>query len=83
MRKLRVGVSAALPVTAGFWDAGVTLYHETSHNSIVGRDVTFKTVPELTTAWTIPVGGVATFSGYAYVIAARGKDGFGADTKAE
>lgn len=34
-------------------------------------------------AWGIPVGGIGTFGGFVDVIGAKGKDGFGVDTKTE
>jgi hypothetical protein len=83
VRKFRLGLSASLPVSAGFWDAGINLYTERHHNGIVGRNVTMKTVPELATAWTVPFPLGATFSGYASLMAPRGKDGFGIETKSE
>jgi len=84
VRKFRLGLSASLPVSAGFWDAGVNLYSERHHNGIVGRNISMKTVPELATAWGLPVPLLgATFSGYASLIPPRGKDGFGIETKTE
>lgn len=81
-RKLRLGIGAALPVSAGFWDVGVQAYKETNHNGIVGTDVTFDVAPVLTTAWAIPAGP-GTFAGFADVIGEKGRDGFGAQTKTE
>jgi hypothetical protein len=81
-RKLRVGVSVALPVTGGFWDVGIQAYKESNHNGIVGKNVSFDVAPALVTAWSVPVG-VATFGGFVDVIGPKGKDGFGADTKTE
>jgi hypothetical protein len=82
-RKLRLGISAAMPVSAGFWDIGIQAYRETNHNGFVGRDVTFKTAPALVTAWAIPVGGIGTFGGFVDVIGPKGKDAGGADTATE
>jgi hypothetical protein len=82
-RKLRVGVSAALPVNAGFWDVGIQAYKESNHNGIVGKSVDFDLAPALVTAWAIPVGGLGTFGGFVDVIGPKGKDGFGVKTKTE
>ncbi len=82
-RKLRVGVSAAMPVEKGFWDIGVQVYSETNNNGIVGKTVNFKVAPALVTAWSIPVGDLGTFGGFVDVIGPKGKDGFGAETKTE
>lgn len=49
-RKLRVGVAAALPVSAGFWDVGIQAYKESNHNGIVGKSVSFDVAPALVTA---------------------------------
>ena len=82
-RKLRVGVAASLPVSAGFWDVGVQAYKESNHNGIVGKSVSFDVAPALVTAWAIPVSDLGVFSGFVDVIGPKGKDGFGADTKTE
>lgn len=90
VRKYRLGLSADLPVAMGFWDVSLGLYKEHNHNGIVipvvkpaGVDVNFKTVPELMTAWLVPLGPLGAFEGYADYVPAKGKNGFGADTKAE
>lgn len=82
VRKIRPGISASLPVSAGFWDVGVQVYHESNHNGIVGTDVTFKTTWALASAWSVPLGP-GDFGGFLDVIGPKGKDGFGADTKTE
>lgn len=81
--KLRLGVQADLPVKAGFWNIGLQAYKKNDHNGIVGRDVNFKTAPVLTSAWDVPVAGIASFAGYLDLIGPIGKDGFGADTKTQ
>lgn len=80
--KTRVGLSAAMPVSAGFWDLGVDIYNEKNHNGIVGKDVTFDTTLALTSAWAIPMGS-GTFGGFFDIVGPKGKDGFGASTKTE
>ena len=82
-RKLLLGLEAALPISAGFWNVGVAAYKESNYNGIVGKSVSFKTAPALTSAWAIPVGGVGTFGGFASIVGPKGKDGFGAETKTE
>lgn len=81
--KLWLGGAASMPVSAGFWDIGVSAYKETNHNGIVGRSVSFKVAPALTSAWAIPVGSVGTFGGFASIVGPKGKDGFNNDTKTE
>lgn len=80
--KIRLGLSAALPVTAGFWDVGIEMYKESNHNGILGKKVTFDSVPALTSAWAIPMGP-GTLGGFLDVVAPKGKDGFDAYTKTE
>lgn len=81
--KLQLGVEAAMPVSAGFWNVGVAAYKETNNNGIVGKSVSFSVAPALNTAWAIPVGGIGTFGGFASIVGPKGKDGFGAETKTE
>lgn len=81
--KLRLGIKASMPVSAGFWDIGMSAYKESNNNGIVGKSVSFDTAPELSTAWAIPMGGVGTFTGFGSIVGPKGKDGFGADTKTE
>ena len=82
-RKLWLGMEAAMPVSAGFWNVGVAAYKESNNNGIVGKSVSFKLAPALTSAWAIPVGGIGTFGGFASIVGPKGKDGFGAETKTE
>jgi hypothetical protein len=81
-RKVRVGLSAAMPVTTGFWDIGVEVMKESNHNGIVGKDVTFKSAPVLTSAWSVPMGS-GSFTGFFDIVGPKGKDGFGEATKTE
>jgi hypothetical protein len=85
--KLRVGISADMPVSAGFWSVGLEAYKETNNNAnayAVNHSVNFDTVPALTSAWSIPVASIgATFGGFLDVVAAKGKDGFGIQTATE
>ncbi len=80
--KMRLGLSAALPVSAGFWDIGIDLYKESNHNGKMKKGVDFDTVPALTSAWAIPMGP-GTLGGFLDVVAPKGKDGFGDSTKTE
>lgn len=82
-RKLQLGMSAAMPVSAGFWDVGIAAYKETNHNGIVGKSVAFDVAPALNSAWAIPVAGVGTFGGFASIVGPKGKDGFGEKTATE
>ena len=82
-RKLQLGMSAAMPVSAGFWDIGAAAYKETNHNGIVGKSVSFDVAPALNSAWAIPMAGVGTFGGFASIVGPKGKDGFGEKTAME
>jgi hypothetical protein len=81
-RKVRLGMSAAMPVTAGFWDVGVEVMKESNHNGIVGKDVSFSSAPVFTTAWSVAMGP-GSFTGFLDIVGAKGKDGFGEETKTE
>jgi hypothetical protein len=76
-------MSAAMPVSAGFWDIGVAAYKETNHNGIVGKSVSFDVAPALNSAWAIPVAGIGTFGGFASIVGPKGKDGFDEKTATE
>jgi nucleoside-specific outer membrane channel protein Tsx len=85
-RFLVLGPTFHVAVPKGFWDLSLFACHEQNYNGIVGKSVDFKTTWEVSTAWGIPfqMGTVgAEFKGYANYIGAKGKDGFGADTKPE
>lgn len=85
-RFLVLGPTFHFAVPKGFWDLSVFACHEQNYNGIVGKAVDFKTTWELSTAWGIPfqVGRLnAEFKGYANYIGAKGKDGFGVETKPE
>lgn len=81
-RKVRLGMSAAMPVTAGFWDVGLEVMKESNHNGVVGKDVSFSSAPVFTTAWAVGMGP-GTFTGFLDIVGAKGKDGFGDETKTE
>lgn len=81
--KLWLGMEAAMPVSVGFWNVGVSAYKETNNNGIAKTSVSFKVAPALTTAWAIPVGGIGTFGGFGSIVGPKGKDGFGVQTKTE
>jgi nucleoside-specific outer membrane channel protein Tsx len=90
VRKYRLGLSADMPVPAGFWDVSLGIYKEQNHNGIIipvvkpaGVNVSFKVVPEVMSSWMVPVGPLGAFEGYADYIPAKGDNGFGAATKAE
>ena len=82
-RKLQLGMSAAMPVSAGFWDIGVAAYKESNNNGIMNKAVSFDVAPALNSAWAIPMAGVGTFGGFASIVGPKGKDGFGEKTAME
>jgi hypothetical protein len=46
-------MSAAMPVSAGFWDIGVAAYKENNNNGIMGKSVSFDVAPSLSSAWAL------------------------------
>jgi len=85
-RFLVFGPTLNFKVTNGFLDLGLWACHEQNHNGIVGRSVDFKTTYLVSAAWAkaFQVGPLGVeFKGYANYVGAKGKDGFGADTKPE
>ncbi|HJW73606.1 MAG TPA: hypothetical protein VJ486_12325 [Geothrix sp.] len=85
-RFLVFGPTFHLAVPKGFLDVSLFACHEQNYNGIVGKAVDFKTTWEFSTAWGIPfqMGPVgAEFKGYANYVGAKGKDGFGVETKPE
>ena len=87
-RKFSIGVEAAMPISAGFWNVGLALRKETGYNGIVfpgktAGGVSFKIAPVLSSVWAIPIGGVGTLGGFASIVGPKGKDGFGSETKTE
>jgi len=74
----------------GFATLGVLYYKEKNHNGIIGEgagvDVSFDPTYQIAAAWgiDIPLGPVATkFKGFGTYTGAKGKDGFGIETKPE
>ena len=85
-RFLVFGPTLNFKAGSGFFDLGLWGCHEQNYNGIVGKSVDFKTTYLISTAWGIPfqVGRVgAEFKGYANYVGAKGKDGFGVETKPE
>jgi len=85
-RFLVFGPTLNFKVANGFFDLGLWGCHEQNHNGIVGKSVDYKTTYFVSAAWGLPfqVGGFgAEFKGYANYEGAKGKDGFGLDTKPE
>ena len=78
-----VGVALAFDVP-GFWDLGIYVNKEWTHNGIVNKDVEFDVTPMVATSWGIPLGGFGlSFNGFGSVNMPKGKDGFGNKTKTE
>lgn len=85
-RFLVLGPTLNFKVPSGFLDVGVWACHEQNNNGIVGQSVDFKTTYMVSAAWGIPfqMGRLgAEFKGYANYIGAKGRDGFGVETKPE
>jgi len=85
-RFLVFGPTLNFKAGSGFFDLGLWGCHEQNYNGIVGKSVDFKTTYLISAAWGLPfqVGPVgAEFKGYANYVGAKGKDGFGAETRPE
>jgi hypothetical protein len=84
--KLRIGMDAAMPVSGGFWNIGFDVYSESNNNSFAAasdRAVKFTPALALSSAWAIPVAGIATFDGFLDIVGPKGNDGFGVATTTE
>jgi nucleoside-specific outer membrane channel protein Tsx len=84
-RKLMAGVSLDLAVPKGFAEAVLYAYHEKNYNGIVGQAVKFDTTYRADLVWGIPfnLGIPLEWRGGLAIVGAKGKDGFGNDTKVE
>jgi hypothetical protein len=77
-------ITWAVPV--GFLQTAFEACHEWNQNGIVGKAVDFDTTFCFESAWSFPfqiAGHTVKFNGFFNVVAPKGKDGFGAQTKTE
>jgi hypothetical protein len=85
-RLLVVGPQVRIAVPTGFLNVAFNCSREWNHNGIVGRNVRFDPAFEMEAAWGMPFrlyGASWKFSGFFNYIAPKGRDGFGARTRAE
>jgi nucleoside-specific outer membrane channel protein Tsx len=84
-RFLLAGPTINFNVKGGFFDLGIWACHEQNYNGVVMKSVDFKTTYEISAAWGVPfeMGVGAEFKGFANYVGAKGKDGFGVETKPE
>lgn len=84
-RKRMLGVAVDWAMPKGFVESTLYAYDEKNHNGIVGKSVDFDTTYRFDTNWAIPlnVGFPFEWRGGLNVVGAKGKDGFGNDTKVE
>jgi len=82
---MMAGPQVGFNVEHGFWNLGVGGCREANFNGVVQQEVDFKTTYMVWTAWhkTFDMGVPVTFKGWLDYIGAKGKDGFGVDTKPE
>jgi hypothetical protein len=79
---LVLGPTLSLEVP-GFLNAGILILQESNAPLGISR-YSYKTHPALDVSWGLPIGKSGwDFEGYAMLIAAKGKDEFGGNTKAE
>jgi hypothetical protein len=81
-RKYRLGLEFPVPVENGFWSFSFSAYKETNYNGFVGQDVSFDPTWSVGSVWSVPVGP-GSFGGFVSATGAKGKDGFGNETKNE
>ena len=79
------GPQFGFKIDKGFWDLGIGACREQNYNGVVQKEVDFKSTYVVWTAWSksFELGTPAKFKGWLNYIGAKGKDGFGADTKPE
>lgn len=85
-RLLVLGPTFHLAVPRGFFNVGLQACQERNYNGIVRKEVAFDTTWQIALAWSFPfkVGDLPmTFSGFANQVGAKGRDGFGAETRPE
>jgi nucleoside-specific outer membrane channel protein Tsx len=84
---MMAGPQFGFDISKGFWNLGVGACRESNYNGIPGieKEVNFKTTGMVWTAWhkSFDIGVPLVFKGWANYIGAKGKDGFGVDTKVE
>jgi len=80
---LVIGPQIDWEVGKGFFNTSINLSKEWNYNGIIGQAVTFKATPEFESAWSFPLGTYVSFNGFFNVVAPKGRDGFGNQTKTE
>lgn len=86
VRKFTFGPTLKFGVFDGWADLNLLYYKETNHNGIVGKDVDFDPTWRVSGAWGIPFAAGSlplSVNGFFSYTGAKGKDGFGNETKAE
>lgn len=82
---IMTGPQVSFDIAKGFWNLGLAACREKNYNGIVEKEVNFKTGFMVSTAWsrTFDIGIPMVWHGWANYLGAKGKDGFGVDTKPE
>jgi len=82
---MMAGPQFGFNIEHGFWNLGVGGCREANYNGVVEKEVDFKTQYMVWTAWHkgFNMGVPVTFKGWLNYVGAKGKDGFGVDTKPE
>ncbi|QSI76811.1 hypothetical protein [Niveibacterium microcysteis] len=86
VRKFTFGPTLKFGAFDGWADLSLLYYKETNHNGIVGKDVSFDSTWRIAGAWGVPFAAGSlpmNVNGYFNYTAAKGKDGFGDETKPE
>jgi nucleoside-specific outer membrane channel protein Tsx len=82
---MMAGPQFGFDVSHGFWNLGIGACREANYNGVVQQEVDFRTQFIVWTAWHkgFDLGVPVTFKGWMNYVGAKGKDGFGVDTKPE
>ena len=84
VRKFVVGPTFKLDVPSGFVDVSLLFRTEQNHNGIVNKIVNYDDHYGVNVAWGIPLKSInSKVDGFLDYVGAKGKDGFGFETKAE
>ncbi|MFT4172643.1 MAG: hypothetical protein QM639_08810 [Rhodocyclaceae bacterium] len=86
VRKFITGPVVKFGFPIGWADVGLMYYKEKNHNGIVGKNVDFDSTYRIAASWGLKfnAGPVPLeLNGFFNYTGAKGKDGFGADTKPE
>jgi len=79
------GPQVSFDIKKGFWNLGIGISKERNYNGVVQKEVDFDAAYMIFTSWakSFDLGVPVNFKGWLNYVEAKGKDGFGVDTKPE